>query len=85
MNALEKLLDTPFREIKSDIAKCIVLHQPTLQIQEAAAAELEAKDKEIERLSNIIRAVDVASRRKLKDGETVYNILSAIQKILAAK
>jgi replication-associated recombination protein RarA len=47
--------------------------------------ELEAKDKEIERLSNIIRAVDVASRRKLKDGETVYNILSAIQKILEAE
>jgi replication-associated recombination protein RarA len=47
--------------------------------------ELEAKDKEIERLSNIIRAVDVASRRKLKDGETVYDILSAIQKILAAE
>jgi hypothetical protein len=53
--------------------------------QENAAAELEAKDKEIERLSNIIHAVDVASRRKLKDGETVYNILSAIQTILEAE
>lgn len=59
------------------------------ELRENAAAELAAMQARIEkletentRLNKIIHAVDVASRRRLKSGETVYNIISAVQDAL---
>jgi len=56
---------------------------------ERAAADLTEMQERIEklktentRLNKIIHAVEVASRRRLKSGETVYNIISAVQDAL---